>query len=96
MREIRLTDKKCLRIIQDSVYWRAQRRQTSLSVGKLREGSLELVTLMWERGRREERAVRGWGGGMEKGTTGAERGQVGGRAALHQWPQSPVITTSAF
>lgn len=62
MREIRLTDKKCLRIIQDSIYWRAQRRQSSLSVGKFREGSLELVTLMWERGRREERAVRAWGG----------------------------------
>lgn len=84
MREIRLTDKKCLRIIQDSIYWRAQRRQTSLSVGKFREGNLELVTLMWERGRQEEKAVRAWGGGMEKGTTGAERGQVGSGGGGHK------------
>lgn len=72
-------------------YWRVQSRQTSLRVGKVREGSLELAALMWESGRPAgKRVVLGWFREGNKPELKAQW-QVGERPALHQGPQITVI-----
>ena len=63
---------------RQSTCWRVQSRHTSLRVGKVREGSLELVVLMWESGRPAgKRVVPGWfgeGNQQKRESTVAGRG----------------------
>ena len=72
-------------------YWRVQSRQTSLRVGKAREGSLELVVLMWESGRPAgKRVVLGW---FREGNKQEPESTVAGRGS-GQGPQIPVTRGS--